>query len=72
MSAVAYTEERQRDDLCLRVLSLWEDGWSAGDIGKDVGVSRNAALGIIHRIHHADPTALKRKPQLAAHARCPS
>lgn len=54
--------ERARDELTLDVLALWDAGWSTGDISKRLGVSRNVALGLISRIHHADPAALARKP----------
>ena len=66
MSAAAiipHEEERKRDELCLTVLNCFEDGWTFGEIAQAVaGVTRCAALGIVHRINAADPDALARKP----------
>jgi len=55
--------ERQRDALQLGFLAMWEDGFSVGQIARAFGVSRNIPLGVVHRIHLADPTALTRKPE---------
>jgi hypothetical protein len=55
-------EERARDELDLQFLNCWDEAWSVGEIGKAFGVPRNVPLGIIHRVHEADPEALKRKP----------
>jgi len=68
MSAVAYTEERQHDELYLDVLAWWDAGWSTGEIARRFGIGRGKVIGVVHRVHEADPTALARKPK----ARCPS
>lgn len=66
MSALAIVpnrEERAQDELRLTVLNCFEDGWTFGEIAKAVaGITRNTALGIVHRVNQADPDALKRKP----------
>jgi hypothetical protein len=75
MSVARPSPERERDELILRALSLWDHcGLSFGQIAHDIGVSRNAVLGWVYRIQRADPEALKRKPKAAARcvAHCPS
>jgi hypothetical protein len=62
----ADTAARATDELHLGFLWLWDLGWSAGEIGAAYGVSRNVPLCVVWRIHQADPTALKRKPEKAA------
>lgn len=54
--------ERAKDERDLAMLSLWDQGVSAAQIGEQVGVTRNVALSFVWRIHQSDPTALTRKP----------
>jgi GcrA cell cycle regulator len=57
-----WTEERAE-----RCRALWADGWSAGQIGAELGCSRNAVMSKIHRsgwTQRSDvPKALQRPPQ---------
>ena len=55
------TEERARDERQLTILSLWEDGWTAGEIARSLNITRNAALAFIDRVNRSDPEALRRK-----------
>jgi GcrA cell cycle regulator len=41
-----------------RVKDLWTDGWTASQIGKEMGVSRNSVIGVVHR------AGLQRDPSL--------
>jgi GcrA cell cycle regulator len=38
-----------------RLKTLWERGWSASEIGNELGVSRNAVIGKLHRIEGYTP-----------------
>lgn len=62
-----HAADRARDELCLYVLQLWEQGWSGGDISglEDIPLTRSAVVAIVHRIHKADPRALVRHPERA-------
>lgn len=62
MSDASNTAERAKDERDLAMLSLWEQGLSAGQIGREFNVTRNIPLAQIWRVHQADPTALDRKP----------
>lgn len=55
-------DERTKDERDLAVLSLWDQGISAAAIGAQVGITRNAALAFVWRIHQTDREALIRKP----------
>lgn len=64
MKAGAFT--RQRDEAILSALNCWDEGWSTGDIFAtfpDAFPSRSAVIGMIARVHEADPDALARKPK---------
>lgn len=57
-----------------RLRSLWEEGHSTAEIGRRVGVSKNAAVGKAHRLDLPDrPSPIRRdsppKPRLVARQR---
>jgi len=39
-----------RDDAVLRLRVLWEGGWSTAEIGRRLGISKNAVIGKAHRL----------------------
>lgn len=65
MSAISYTEERQKDERDLFILQLWDDPnrWSAGEIAKALGITRNIVIAQVDRVDREDPEALRRKPK---------
>ncbi len=38
-------DERQRT-----IVAMWNDGHSSGSIGRALGITRNAAIGVVHRM----------------------
>ncbi|MBV8914261.1 MAG: GcrA cell cycle regulator [Acetobacteraceae bacterium] len=55
------------DDKLLRLRRLWAEGLSTAEIGRGMGVSKNAVVGKVHRLHlpaRASPirTCVDRKP----------
>jgi GcrA cell cycle regulator len=46
-----------------RLKTLWERGWSASEIGNELGVSRNAVIGKLHRIEGYTPPPHKPPPR---------
>ncbi|MBE1237955.1 global cell cycle regulator GcrA-like protein [Phaeovibrio sulfidiphilus] len=49
------------DDTVERLKKLWADGLTTGDIGKQLGVSKNAVVGKAHRLGlKARPSPIKR------------
>lgn len=56
-------EERKRDEDQLAVLNCWDAGWTCNEIAATFPrFTRNAVIGFVQRVHHADPDALTRKP----------
>jgi GcrA cell cycle regulator len=56
MSAVPWTEERS-----LKLSQLWMTDWSAAEIGRQMGISKNAVVGRAHRLNLPQrPSPIKR------------
>jgi GcrA cell cycle regulator len=53
------------DDRIERLKTLWKRGWSASEIGNELGVSRNAVIGKLHRIEGYTPEPHKPAPRIA-------
>ena len=65
---MSWTEDKIKD-----LTRLWDSGYSASAIGKQIGMSKNAVIGKAHRLGlRARPSPIKRsapKPVLAPQAR---
>lgn len=60
LSLIARDPKDARD---LMILHLWDEWWSAGEIADVLRIGRGAVQGMVHRVHHDDPTALRRSPE---------
>lgn len=72
MINIGWSDERRE-----RVRSLWAEGWSARQIASELGVSRNAIIGLIHRMQPAKergerPPRTQRPPQKAPKPKTPA
>lgn len=64
-------------DTVAQLTSLWAEGLSTAEIGRRIGVSKNAVIGKSHRLElQARPSPIRRdaarKPSVAPRPRCPS
>ncbi|MCW8307939.1 GcrA cell cycle regulator [Acidiphilium sp. PA] len=51
------------DDAIMRLRSLWDDGLSTAEIGRRLGISKNAVVGKAHRLDlPARPSPIRRDP----------
>ncbi len=56
-------QARAKDERLLAYLNCWDASWSVADIADAFGATPGVVIGLVHRIHDADPDALQRKPQ---------
>lgn len=61
------------DETILRLRGLWDEGHSTAEIGRRLGVTKNAVVGKAHRLNlPARPSPIRRDPQAGEGPRPPS
>jgi len=56
----------QRPELIVQLIQLWEEGVTTAEIGRRLGITKNQALGKIHRLGLDNRVEPKSKPVLTA------
>jgi hypothetical protein len=57
------------DELKAQVVKLWNEGGSARDVANQVGLTRNAIIGIVHRMKDKGFEVRSEKPAVVAQAK---
>jgi GcrA cell cycle regulator len=61
------------DDAIIRLRSLWDEGLSTAEIGRRLGISKNAVVGKAHRLDlPARPSPIRRDPAMLSVPREPA